>query len=125
MQAPGVNRGRGGHFNQGNRQQAAGRAGAGEVPMNISSNTANCGLCKQEVGDDAIGCDACSDWFHPMPQCTGLTQTIINAIQEDGGNALTFKCSLCRCSPLSQSRGTHLKLTRTSTKCLKLLKPSQ
>ena len=69
--------------------QGTGRGGSG----------VECGLCQSEslVGDDGIGCDQCSNWYHPTQQCTGLTKTSIQAIKRDGGNAIRFVCSKCRC----------------------------
>ena len=56
-----------------------------------------CGLCNQLVGRDCIGCDNCTTWFHPKPQCLGLALDSIAAIQRDGGNGCVYKCSKCRC----------------------------
>ena len=83
----------------------------------MEDDTAECGLCRQVVGSDAIGCDSCSVWFHPRPDCTGLSTNAIIVIQEEGGNAIQFKCSLCLCNSRSntsparngQDRDTGLK----------------
>ena len=50
------------------------------------------------MGDDAIGCDSCSNWYHPSPQCTGLRPAAIECILKDGGHGIVFKCNVCRCS---------------------------
>ena len=74
------------------------------VNSNISSNASQvCGLCSSEVGNNAIGCDACPRWFHPSPQCTGLRAAAIDCIQKDGGSGILFKCSVCRCNGTSNS----------------------
>ena len=65
-----------------------------------------CGMCSSSnmpIGNDGIGCDQCSLWFHP--QCTGLPAAAIQCIQMDGGNAVRFVCCSCRCSSNSSRAG--------------------
>ena len=60
-----------------------------------------CGLCSSTtdfVGEDGIGCDYCPSWFHPTSQCTGLDVHAIRCIQGDGGNAIRYCCTTCRCT---------------------------
>ena len=56
-----------------------------------------CGLCSVATGNDSIGCDKCPQWFHPTTMCTGLKLNTIICIQEEGGDAVRFVCSACRC----------------------------
>ena len=63
----------------------------------MDDSQAECGLCSQEVGEDAIGCDSCSGWFHARPDCTGLSVNAISVIQNEGGQSISFKCSRCIC----------------------------
>ena len=37
-----------------------------------SGETHKCGMCCLMVGDDGIGCDRCSTWFHPSEMCLGF-----------------------------------------------------
>ena len=88
-----------------NRDQAA-QSGEGNTQGSVAmddEDTAECGLCSQVVGHDAIGCDSCSVWFHPRPDCTGLSTNAITVIQEEGGSAIQFKCSLCLCNSRSNT----------------------
>ena len=71
------------------------------VSQNSSSvsnaNHHSCGLCNELTSSDAIGCDRCLKWFHPNSQCIGLKAATVTAIQEEGGNAVRFVCTDCRC----------------------------
>ena len=88
----------------GQGQAMADGSSSSGVNSNISSNASHvCGLCSSEVGNNAIGCDACPRWFHPSPQCTGLRAAAIDCIQKDGGSGILFKCSVCRCNGTSNS----------------------
>ena len=58
-----------------------------------------CGVCNIVVGNDGIGCDQCSHWYHPTTQCTGLKSNTIACIQEEGGDTIRYVCSECRCQP--------------------------
>ena len=77
------------------RGRGAARAGEGgpSRPDSGMQVTDTCGLCSQEVGENAIGCDLCSDWFHP--HCSGLSDNAARVILTEGGDALAFKCSAC------------------------------
>ena len=55
-----------------------------------------CGSCEVTVGDDGIGCDKCSTWFHPSSLCLGLSDRVIDAIREAGGDGIEFVCTQCR-----------------------------
>ena len=50
--------------------------------LDTDTDIHNCGMCKLVVGDDGIGCDRCSVWFHPSEMCMGLSQTSIHIIAE-------------------------------------------
>ena len=67
-------------------------------PTSSSSNV-KCGLCDFQVGGDSIGCDKCSSWFHPSTLCTGLRALTLDCIANEGGEAIRFVCSKCRCAP--------------------------
>ena len=73
---------------------------------NPNEEVSNCGMCSTvvPVGTDAIGCDMCPLWFHPTPQCTGLSQSSIDCILNEGGDALRFVCAACRCNTSSGDR---------------------
>ena len=60
-------------------------------------DVSSCGLCNQPTGEDAIGCDQCSNWFHPKTSCTGLSTNAILIIQTEGGEHINYVCSACRC----------------------------
>ena len=62
-----------------------------------------CGVCNLIVGNDGIGCDQCSHWYHPSTQCTGLKLNTITCIQEEGGDSIRYVCSECRCQPRVQN----------------------
>ena len=73
---------------------------------NTSDGDSKCGICNFNVGDDAVGCDVCSNWFHPTPLCTGLKPEAIDIIMADPDSGVFYKCNICRCSGLSsQSPG--------------------
>ena len=85
----------------------SGEAGAGEgSPESQMEASQQCGLCNLQTGDDAIGCDRCSIWFHPKTDCTGLSSNAISIIQNEGGDAIKFVCSVCRCkAPKNKNPG--------------------
>ena len=59
-----------------------------------------CGMCGMLVGDDAIGCDRCSAWFHPSEICSGLPQDAISLITvHQVDNSVLFVCTGCRINP--------------------------
>ena len=79
---------------------------SGSIVDNINNSPGHsCGLCNSTVGDDAIGCDVCPNWYHPSPQCTGLRSAATDCILKDGDSGILFKCSSCRCSNTSSSSG--------------------
>ena len=67
-----------------------------------------CNFCSSVVGNDAIGCDQCSAWFHPKTECTGLSKRAIECIQAEGGAGIRFICSACRCITSSASQSASL-----------------
>ena len=81
---------------------AVGGQVSGDTNVLIGNQT-KCGLCESHVGGDSIGCDHCPSWFHPTTQCTGLKQASIDCILSEGGDAIRFICSKCRCSSRTQS----------------------
>ena len=68
--------------------------------LDTDTDIHNCGMCKLVVGDDGIGCDRCSVWFHPSEMCMGLSQTSIHIIAEsEDSDALLYLCTSCRLKP--------------------------
>ena len=66
-----------------------------------NSNSSNdlCGTCNGDTGADAIGCDRCTNWFHPSTMCSGLPDQLIATIQQYyGGTGIVFVCTECRTS---------------------------
>lgn len=61
--------------------------------------THNCGMCGHQVGDDAIGCDKCTNWVHPTEMCSGLPREAISTIASLSGDAVLFVCTSCRAKP--------------------------
>ena len=61
-----------------------------------NSSNDHCGTCNGITGADAIGCDRCTNWFHPSPMCLGLPDQLITSIQEYGGTGVVFVCTECR-----------------------------
>lgn len=55
-----------------------------------------CGTCSVITGADAVGCDRCSNWFHPTSMCLGLPDQLIQSIQTYGGDGVAFICTECR-----------------------------
>ena len=71
---------------------------AGEATKDAGSSV--CGMCERAVGDTAIGCDRCSDWFCPSEMCTGLPENaiaLIASLREE--NSVLFVCTGCRVNP--------------------------
>ena len=64
-----------------------------------------CGSCELHVDDDGIGCDKCQSWFHPTPLCLGLSERVIDAIREAGGEGIEFVCTQCRARTNNQGGG--------------------
>ena len=59
-----------------------------------------CGMCKLVVGDEGIGCDRCTSWFHPSEMCMGLSKNSIHVIVEsEDSDALLYLCTACRLNP--------------------------
>lgn len=65
-------------------------------PPNQSAEIHNCGMCGHKVGNDAIGCDRCSNWVHPTEMCSGLPEESIKTIASLSGDAVLFVCTNCR-----------------------------
>ena len=75
------------------------------IPLSTDVGIVLCGFCSIVVGNDSIGCDKCSKWYHPTTQCTGLKSNTISCIQVEGGDTIKFVCSECRCQPRSRGQG--------------------
>ena len=59
-----------------------------------------CGMCEAVVGDTAIGCDRCNDWFCPTEMCMGLPENaiaLISSLRDE--NSVLFVCTGCRVNP--------------------------
>ena len=70
------------------------------LPVEDEESECACGMCGVVVGDDGVGCDRCSEWFHPSEICTGLPREailLITAHQAD--NSVLFVCTGCRINP--------------------------
>lgn len=67
-----------------------------------------CNSCDTLVGDEAIGCDRCSGWFHPTVMCLGIPQDSIKEIVRLGGDGILFICLHCKvsCVQASPSRAS-------------------
>ena len=48
----------------------------------------HCATCNQAVGNEAIGCDRCSNWFCPTSMCVGLPEVLVEGIVDYGGSAV-------------------------------------
>ena len=81
--------------------QAVGGAGPGTVqPIADEEAECACGMCGVLVADSGIGCDRCSEWFHPTEMCTGLPQEAISLIAaHQTDNSVLFVCTGCRVNP--------------------------
>ena len=108
----GGSRGRGGPPNQVNtrtrntRNNPVGPASAPVILDQASNSAEMCSLCSTAVGNDAVGCDKCSAWFHPKTQCTGLSSRAIECILSEGGDGVRFVCSACRCASSTTAAGS-------------------
>ena len=74
-----------------------------------------CGMCGHNVGNDAIGCDKCTNWVHPSEMCSGLPTEVIKSIQSVRGNAILFVCTNCRVKPPSSGISTRHSGTNAGT----------
>lgn len=63
-----------------------------------------CGTCHFLVGDDAVGCDRCSSWFHSSSMCLGIPDALVSGIRQHG-DAIAFICTDCRVGDRSVGRG--------------------
>lgn len=68
--------------------QSTPAAGPGSDPTTNSVDL--CGTCNGATGSDGIGCDRCSNWFHPSTLCLGLHDQLIISIQEYAGSGIVF-----------------------------------
>ena len=132
MTQPG--RGRGGRGRGSNRSLASHTPApdADAQPNNVNSEVAAapsplpeadgksncaCGMCGVMVGDDGIGCDRCSAWFHPTEICSGLPQEAISLISvHQADNSVLFVCTGCRINPGTGAWATKPSRRRGSDK---------
>lgn len=70
----------------------------------LDNSPAPCGTCKFHVGDEAVGCDRCEDWFHPLAMCLGLPECSIRDIIKLEGEGILFVCLKCRLKDRSPSK---------------------
>ena len=69
-------------------------------PATDAENDCACGMCRMLVGNNGIGCDRCSAWFHPTEICSGLPQEAISLISvHQVDNSVLFVCTGCRINP--------------------------
>ena len=70
------------------------------TPANINESQCSgspiCGTCSMLTDADAIGCDHCQVWYHPVPLCMGLPEEVIQTIQQYGGAGVLYQCTTCR-----------------------------
>ena len=64
-----------------------------------------CGMCQMDVGDDCIGCDKCTVWYHPTSTCVGLPDNVIKTIRDYGGRGVSFCSTACRLDDSGDSSG--------------------
>ena len=91
----GAGRGRGGSRPGPRTGRDSGERGGAAA---VTEGGDRCNTCKIDVADDAIGCDKCSNWFHPTSMCLGLPNNVVNNLREYGGEGISFVCTECRCS---------------------------
>ena len=86
-------RGRGGGISAGGH---VGSSQGASAVVDTSDDQNACGLCTLEIDNEALGCDDCPLWFHPSPQCMGISQASIDAIIREGdGGGLKYVCTEC------------------------------
>lgn len=64
-----------------------------------------CNSCDTMVGNEAIGCDRCSGWFHPTVMCLGIPENSIKEIVRLGGDGILFVCLHCKVNYAQPSSG--------------------
>lgn len=76
-----------------------------------------CGMCGVMVGEEGIGCDRCSAWFHPTEICSGLPREAISLITvHQADNSVLFVCTGCRINPGTGAWSTKPSRRRGSDK---------
>lgn len=80
------------------KDKGDGSSGAGSASGSPKGDSAEdaCMTCSNDAGNDAIGCDKCKMWVHNSEMCSGLPQSLLDAIKEYGGRGINFVCTKCR-----------------------------
>lgn len=73
----------------------------------LDNSPAPCGTCKFPVVDEAVGCDRCEDWFHPLAMCLGLPECSIRDIIKLEGEGIHFVCLKCCLKDRSPSKDSN------------------
>ena len=73
------------------------------VPSHGTGGVELCGMCRIAVGEDAIGCDSCTKWYHAKSLCTGLPENVVHTISTYGGDGISYSCNSCRLESSSTS----------------------
>ena len=74
-----------------------GQRGGSSYGNNSSSYAhSKCGMCVALLGNVSIGCGCFNSRYHPNHVCTGLPDSVINAIKEYGGRGINFSYTSCR-----------------------------
>lgn len=87
---------------RGGRTAGAGRGHGGVAQDGGSAVVADdldntCGLCSSlQVGGEAVDSDEFPLWFHPSPQCMGISEASIPAVCEGDLGGLKYVCTKCR-----------------------------
>ena len=122
----GSGRGRGGNHPTGHSAQPAPRRSvrinADRITRAGNTGPTLCGTCNcnaAPVDNNGIGCDRCDLWFHPTPECTGLTTPVLNFIGSEGGTAVVFVCCSCQVTSANPSTNSSTDASNTSvSQCL-------
>ena len=71
------------------------------------------------MNNNGIGFDRCDLWFHPTPECTGLTTPVLNYIGSLGGTAVVFVCCSCKVTSANPSTNSSTDASNASiSQCL-------
>ena len=55
-----------------------------------------CAFCTCKISVKAIDCRDCAQSFHPVPECVGLKQTVIEGLLAENRHAISYHCIKCR-----------------------------
>ena len=68
----------------------------GSRPGSITQDTAVCGTCNKQVGENenALECDVCDVWFHV--KCQKVSIKLYEALREDDDDNIAWYCNNCK-----------------------------